>query len=385
MGNSAIRVRTWVGGGRVAAAVMVALVVAMTASVALAQETELGGKLRAGDQVVVAAGETVEGDLYASGALVRVEGTVDGDLLVSAGQVQVPGEVTGDVMAAGGTIAVSGQVDGDVRVAGGQLTITGVVGEDLFAAGGRVTLGSSGTVGEDLVVGAGQVNVDGAVTGDVLGSTSSYARTGTVGGTENVTVTEREERAPTVTDRLVDVLQRLVSVLAVGALVLWLAPRLIEEPVRTLRRRPLASVGVGVLGLVGVVVVVGALVLVAVLLAIVLGLLGLGDLVGTVIFAVVVALAVLGFVLFLALVFGAPISVGMTLADLVLSESAWRRWWSLVLGVVVVVVASSLPVVGGVVALLVLLFGLGALILAQRPVGGSSDVGVTPTTADGEG
>jgi hypothetical protein len=83
-----------------------------------AQETELGGKLRSGDQVVVPAGETIEGDLYASGGLVRVEGRVEGDLLAAAGQ-QVAGQVTGDVMAAGGSIDVSGRVGGDVRAAGG--------------------------------------------------------------------------------------------------------------------------------------------------------------------------------------------------------------------------------------------------------------------------
>ena len=348
---------------------MVALLLFVVgASAALAQETELGGKLRSGDQVVVPAGETIEGDLYASGGLVRVEGRVEGDLLAAAGQVQVAGRVTGDVMAAGGSIDISGRVGGDVRAAGGQLTISGSVTEDLFAAGGQVTLASSGEVGEDLVFGTGQMTLDGAVAGDVLGSAGSYVRRGTVGGAENVTVREREERVPTVADRSLGALRRLASILAVAVLALWLAPRLIEEPAHTLRRRPLASLGVGVLGLIGFVVLMLAVILVGVLLAIGLGLAGLGDLVGMVIFALVVVLIVLAFLFFLALVFGAPAGVGMSLGGLVVPSGsrAWR-WVALLLGVLVVVVVSSLPVVGGWLAFLVVVLGLGALILALRP------------------
>ena len=98
------------GSGVVAPLIVALLLFVVGASAALAQETQLGGKLRGGDQVVVPAGETVEGDLYASGGLVRVEGRVEGDLLAAAGQVQVAGQVTGDVMAAGGSIDISGRV-----------------------------------------------------------------------------------------------------------------------------------------------------------------------------------------------------------------------------------------------------------------------------------
>jgi hypothetical protein len=48
-------------------------------------------------------------------------------------------------------------------------------------------------------------------------------------------------------------------------------------------------------------------------------------------------------------------------------DSAARRWASLIVGLVVVVALTSLPVVGGWLALAVVVFGLGALILALRP------------------
>ena len=339
------------------------LLVAASASAAVAQTTQLGGKLRAGEQILILEGEVFEGDLYASGGTVRIEGTVTGDLIASAAQVDVTGRVGGDLMVAAGQVDLAGEVGGDVRAAGGQLNVPGTIGEDLFVAGGRVTL--SGDVGEDLVFGTGQMVLNGSVGGDVLGSAGAYTRNGTIGGTENVTIVEPEERAPTVADRVLAALQRYVSILALAALALMFAPRVITDPVRTLRQRPLTSLGLGVLALAGVLVAVAILILIVTLLAIILGFLGLGDLLAALIFAVVVMLVVLSFLLFLAVAFGAPAIVGMTFGDLVIgSTSTGRRWWSLIIGLLLVVVATSLPIVGGWLAFFVVVFGLGAILLA---------------------
>jgi uncharacterized protein (DUF342 family) len=83
------------------------------------QQTELGGKVRSGREVVIPATETVRGDLIASGGTVRIEGRVDGDLVASGGQVTVAGTITGDLLAAAGSTTISGTVHGDARVATG--------------------------------------------------------------------------------------------------------------------------------------------------------------------------------------------------------------------------------------------------------------------------
>jgi cytoskeletal protein CcmA (bactofilin family) len=347
----------------------VTFLVLVGASVALAQ-TQLGGKIRAGDQIVVTADETVDGDLYASGGQVRIEGTVDGDLLVASGTVTISGQVTGDLMAAGGTVDVSGEVMGDARIAAGQLTLSGSVGEDLFLTAGQATVSSSGEVGEDLVFGNGRMTMSGAVTGDVLGATGMYDRQGTVGGNENVTIDrgDEEEAAPTAADRLLDALQRLISIFLITALVLWLAPRLIDEPAATLRRRPLASLGIGLVALIGFGVLVFLVIVVAVLVSILLALVGLADLVGAIVFGAIVAVAVLLFLFFLATVFGAPAWVGLALARIALpNDSPGRRWGALIIGLIVVVALSAIPVVGGWIGFLVVVFGLGALVLGFWP------------------
>jgi cytoskeletal protein CcmA (bactofilin family) len=350
---------------RTAWVLLAGIVGVLGSSVSLAQETELGGKIRSGGEVVVAADETVDGDLYATGGQVRIDGTVDGDLIAAAGQVQVSGEVTGDVLVGSGNVDISGQVGGDARLGTGQATISGSIAEDLLAGSGQLTITSSGQVGEDFIFGTGRTTLDGRVEGDVLGSTGAYTRRGTIGGTEDVTI--GREREPTVGDRLLDAVQRFVAILAIGALLLWLLPRVIAGTAETLRRRPWASLGVGALGMVGFVVLCAAILLVCVLIAIGLGFIGLDDLVGITIFGSATTITVLVFLFFIAVAFAAQAVVGLFLGRLGTAAGQARRWTALVIGVLLVAILISLPVVGGWLGLIIALFGLGALILEFWP------------------
>jgi hypothetical protein len=335
-------------------------------SVAAAQEFELGGKIRSGGQVIIAEDETVEGDLYASGGQVRIDGTVNGDLVASGGQIDVAGQVTGDALLGAGSVDVTGQIDGDARVGTGQATLSGSIGEDLVVGSGQVTITSSGQVGEDFIFGTGRTTLDGRVDGDVLGGTGRYINRGTIGGTEDVTVGRERE---TLGDQILDALQRFVALLVIGALLLWLLPRAIGGSAETLRRRPWASLGIGALAMVGFVVLVVALLLVGILIAIGLGFLRMEDLVGFTIFGTATIITVATFVFFVAVAFAAQAIVGLFLGRLGAGGGPGRRWAALALGVLLVAILISLPLVGGWIGFVIALFGLGALILELWPWG----------------
>ncbi len=349
-------------------------VLATLSGVALAAGA-VSDKLRTGDTVTIAAGETIPNDLYAFAGTVRVDGTVDGDLVASGGLVDVTGTVTGDVLLAGGSVNITGTVGGDARIAGGTLTVGGAVKEDLLATGGQLTVTSSGTVGEDLIAGTGRLSIDGAVAGNVLARTGSYAKTGTIGGTEDVTITPvnsragQPEAAPTATQQVVDAVRHFLVVVLVGALMIWLTPRAYAAIKTTLRQQPLPSAGWGIVGVLGFVVLLIVALIVVIVLAIVLGLLGFPDLVGIDIVGGIVA--IVGASLAFAIVAGyvADALVGVALASLVMrdeSSSRWRELAVLAAGAAVVVLLSSLPIVGPWVKLVVVLLGLGAVLASIR-------------------
>jgi cytoskeletal protein CcmA (bactofilin family) len=337
-----------------------------------AQQTELGGKVRSGREVTIGAGETVQGDLIASAGTVQIDGRVDGDLVATGGQVTVAGTVTGDVLVAAGSTTISGEIEGAARVATGQARVQGRgrVGEDLLVAAAQATVAPGAQIGGDLIFGAGRMQMDGAVAGNVLGSTGSYTEGGSVGGSEQVNLQQPQAgQAPTLADRVVDALRRYVSILVIGVLGLWLLPRLVRGAADAARRRPLVSFGVGILGFIGVIVALILVVLATVLVAVVLGLLGLGSLTGITVFGGLLVTAVIVFLFVLALVFAAPATVGLALGRLLLrrdDRSFPAGLGALALGVLVIVLVAAIPLVGGWLQALLVLLGLGALLLTVR-------------------
>jgi hypothetical protein len=351
--------------------VVLAVALVSLPAAAAAQQNELGGKVRSGQEVTIPAGETVRGDLVASGGTVRVDGRVDGDLVASGGQVTVAGTVTGDVLVGAGSTTISGDVGGDLRAGTGQARIEGRVGEDVLLGAGQATVTSGARIGGDLIFGTGRMRLDGSVAGNVLGSTGNYSKGGSVSGTEQVNVRQPEAaREPTLADRAVDVLRRYVSILVIGVLLLWLLPRVLRGAADATRRRPLLSLGVGILGFFAVIVLLVLVILVTVLVAIVLGLLGLGSLTGVTVFGGILVAGIIVFLFVLAVAFAAQATVGLALGRLLFrgAGGSFPGWLgALALGLLVVVLIVAVPVVGGWLEALVVLLGLGALLLTARP------------------
>jgi cytoskeletal protein CcmA (bactofilin family) len=355
-----------------AAVVSAAVLFLIVAGVALAQ-TAASDKLRTGQSVTVAAGETVPNDLYAFGGTIRIDGTVDGDLVATGGTVDVTGSVTGDVLAAGGNVSIGGTVGGDVRIAGGMLTVAGAVTEDVVATGGTLTLASSGSVGEDLFASTGRLAIDGAVTGDVTASTGSYTKTGTIGGTEDVRINAGPSTpsgppvAPTPASQAIGAFQHFLVVLLVGAVLIWVTPRTYAAMKAAVQKRPLPAAGWGIAAFLGFIALLILIVVAMILFAILFGALGFDDLVGLDILGGIVAMlgVILGFVVICAYV--ADAIVGAALAGLVIRDRATDRTRELGLlaaGAAVVVLVSSVPVLGPWVKLVVIVLGLGAVLIA---------------------
>lgn len=356
------------------AAVMVLSSIVLTTAHAQVQATSVRDKFRSGNTVVIAADETVRHDLYIAASTIRVDGRVEGDLFVAGGTVDVTGPVTGDLFVAGGTVNLSGEVGRHIRVGGGNVSIQGPVQLDVLAGAGTLTITSASRLNGDLVFSGGQVALDGNVAGSVLGSAQSYTKRGTIGGVEEVGIQVAEDAPPpeprSVGDVVVHHLQRYIGIIAAGALLLWLAPRLVRSAARWIEQRPLPTFGLGALGFVGFVPLLLALFVAMIFAAIGLGVLGMGRLVTVVVLGVLLGSASLSFVFVLVLLFVAAAVVGLTVGQLALEragrtpETAGGPFIALLIGALAIVLLTAIPVVGWVLNAVVGLFGLGALLAA---------------------
>lgn len=406
--------------GSVAAAFAALGCIVLLASLGAAAAAEF----RADDRVEVAAGETVTGDLYATGREVRILGIVTGDLVAAGETVVVEGAVDGDLIAAARSVVIRGDVGDDARISGGALELVAArVGGDLVAAGYGLDLDAESRVDGDLVFGGRQALLTGAVGGTARVGAEGLELRGTVGGDLNATVgrsgatpppgttaglppvptvrggltvgdaarvggdleltlpedaavpdaaeagvagSVRAERVSVATGRAWwrVWLERALALTLVGMLLLAFLPRRLRGAAERVEARPWRTLGIGALLLVGAPLTLLLLVGVGALLVALLAPIGLGGL-GGALLAVTLLLAFAGALAYaLAAGFVAPVVVGLAGGRRTLAlgaSSASSAALALIVGVTLLTLLFRVPLLGALVALTVAVLGLGAL------------------------
>ncbi len=367
---------------------------------------------------------TVEGDLIVAGGTIEINGTVKGDLLAAGQSVTINGEVQDDARIAGYALFLGGEVGDDLLVGGFSLeTRPGSrIGGDLFFGGYQGAL--AGAVDGDLNVGGAAVKLAGEIEGDVVVDVSgsepgeemppgfpfapgmpsvpsvptglTLDKDTQIGGdlkyTANVegdipssVVAGRTSFTPYVSEEQVEEevsplrlagrwlfkqLRRLITLLLLGALMLWLAPNWTRNVVDVAQERPLASFGGGVIALavfgLGIMLLLGAIVL----LVILLGVVTLGELAGLAAALGGLGLGLLGLSFKVIWSYVTKIIISLLVGRLILgrfmAKAADNRWWPLLLGVLLWVLVTATPILGWVIGLVSVLLGLGAILLWGR-------------------
>ncbi len=367
-----------------------ALVLLMCAPSPAAFADSAGPRSPWGDRAVLRAGQVVQGDYFAFGPHVEVSGIVNGDLYAAGGDIMIDGVVNGDVIVAGAKVILSGTVAQDARVMGAQVTVSGTIGrnatlagvdlhltetakirENLIAGGGHVQL--EGPVGRDARVGAWRATLSNEIERDLIVAAESVRLTSkaSVGGRlrywgeaapsidEEATVRGAITRRPLpegwsmerarqgiVGARVLAAVVGFLSTLILGLILLRVYPVFSYRVTATIREQPVASLGVG--GLVLLVTPIAAASLVVTLLALPVG---------------VILLAMYGVTVYVARIY-AMIYVGQCL--LRHGDETTSLAKPFLVGLVLYSLLSLVPVVGGLVTLGTVLFGLGALLITKK-------------------
>ncbi len=145
------------------------------------------------DLYVLAEGRVLEDDLIVSARSARIEGTLDGDLVFFGKSVVVTGQVTGDVIAFCQSVRIEGRVDGSIRSGSETLEILGQVGRNVTSGGDTIELHEGAHVAGSLIAGGSRVIIGGTTGRGILVGANSNTINGIVGGSaivaaENFTV-----------------------------------------------------------------------------------------------------------------------------------------------------------------------------------------------------
>lgn len=403
---------------------LAALCLAFTVAPAHAADTRGGDQVTIGRDEVIAgdmyvAGQsvtldgTVKGDLIVGAGQVLINGTVEGDVLASAQSVLINGTVGDDLRVlaqaamlgpnarVGGDLAFGGaslesqagsNISGDLLLGAYQAQLSGAIGRDL--RGGLNRLALLGAVGGNVdvrlasadntasalrfsptplvtipAVPAGLTLADSARIGGTLSYTSNAAAglnpRADIGG--GVAVRPAAPTQPTQSPNLpgLAMLRRLVALLLVGALLVFVAPAWLSGLANTVEQRPLPSLGWGLLAFGAFIVALISVVVATIALAVIFGYLTLGGLVAMIVGVGLLlnGALIVGYIAFAAYIAEAVIALAAGRWLLRQARPAWAEQplAPLALGLAVYVLLRAVPVLGAVLALLVMLVGMGAL------------------------
>ncbi|HKC92160.1 MAG TPA: hypothetical protein VKE23_12630, partial [Candidatus Limnocylindria bacterium] len=294
-----------------------------------------------------------------------------GDVIAAGNVVQIRGQVGGSVRVAASRVVLDGKVTNDFVAAGNELTIlgNGKVGRDAILAGADATI--SGPIGRDLQVGGGNAKIDSAVGGNVKATIERLQITdrGSVGGSLKYTSKNEAQianassvkgsierqapdngRAPLFTGTaalVVEWLKGLIGLLILGILVVFFFPGFSRRAGEALVHSPWMTLAIGVLVLIGLPIL--SIVFFAV------GYLIGGWWIGFVVLALFVV----------ALALSIPVAaVGIGGALLRIARRPVPVWLALLIGLVVLLLIALIPILGGIVIIGALLFGMGATTIA---------------------
>jgi len=353
----------------------------------------LASDARSGARITVTSGEVVDDDLYVAAEAVIIDGTINGDLWAVGSMITVNGLVNGSVMAAGRTININGDIDHAVRAVGETININGDVSGDVIVGCSEVNIASTARIGGDLLFGAGIARIDGPIEGDIKGNGSEVTISNRVDGNvelkvESLTIlstaniagdlnyTSEEEAdiqsgaqiAGATTHKLPEVKKDWTKVfpfvlffgvlgkvlgflmaLVAGLVIILLAPRRLTSITEAIGSKPGPSAGWGALIL--FVTPIAAIIVCLTIIGIPVGL---------------IALVLYGIAIYLA-----QIPVGLFIGRWIIGrfrrvEGKAIMVGALAVGLVILKLLTLIPYFGFLVGLAVVLFGLGAVVVAER-------------------
>jgi hypothetical protein len=111
------------------------------------------------------AAETAGGEnasnVYLAGTEVHTDGPIHGDLVAAAGRIRIDHPVSGDAVLAAGSIEMYSGIGDDLRAAGGIISVSGHVAGEAVLAGGSVSLGPDSEIGKRTWIAGNDVVIGG--------------------------------------------------------------------------------------------------------------------------------------------------------------------------------------------------------------------------------
>ncbi|MFC1901905.1 hypothetical protein ACFLX3_03150 [Chloroflexota bacterium] len=347
--------------------------------------------VREGETVTVASTEVVNDDLYFAGGDIVINGTVNGDVFAVGRSITINGRVNGGVSFGGQTATINGEITNGLRFGGQSIIVNGRIGRDLIVGGAQLSVSSTGQIDGDLVFGAGTVQVYGSIGDSILGAGSEVILANNIGGditlnTDSLTIASSADiqgdikytspneasiqsgarisgdishlipAGPDKADMSTSIIAGIIGaavwkflsyvmIFIIGLILILIAKKRITLMQLAIQKSPWQTLGWGALILIAT--PIAAVIVMITVIGLPLG---------------IISLLLWGTALYLS-----QIPVALLLGRLIIRQnreldSTGVMIGALAIGLLVLLVLQLIPIIGWIVGLLVIVFGLGTLI-----------------------
>ena len=393
-------------------------------SLLLANSGQALAEIRQGNDVVITKAEEINDDVYVFAQIATVNGTIKGDLIFFGQKLTINGSVEGDLIAAAQKIIINGKVSDDARIAGQILTLhdSANVGDDLIASGYSLECTQASRIGGEVKYAGYQSAFKGRVDKQTQLASSNCELSGNFGddvsavvesnnyglarlfGGEaplvpiGLTVTESADIAgqlnyqsareanispdsiiagevehthidsvvnppQTLTEQAGNFAKHIFAMLFVGLLVVYFCPNWTGRVTDNVQRRPLASLGYGVISLILMFTGVILLLVTTIAISILLGLVALDNLIPIWLWLGLLTTGLVFVSCWIYSAWVAKIIVSAWIGNRIINGIDWnpsKPFISLALGVLILGAFAWVPAVGAAISLIVILIGIGS-------------------------
>lgn len=287
----------------------------------------------------------VEDDVFAAGNVLSINAPVN-SAVVAGGSLNINAPVKGDVFIAGGQVNINSDVGGKVVAAGGNVNVGGNIGTNLVAAGGNVNILPGKIIGRDALISGGNVVNAGKVNGNLTVNAGSFQNTGSAGRVVFYNRTETEKAQPRGGGFNFFGVFMAVGYLILGLIMLRYLPGLFSIVDTEIRTSPVLRT---IIGLVMIIVTIIVVFIVAI----------------TVVGLPIAVIATLLFITSLMLTgIFVSFSLGRWIGDRL--KLGYGDMALFVIGFVILNIFFLIPYIGGLIGLISLCLGFGAMLYAAR-------------------
>lgn len=148
------------------------------------------------DKVHISNLHTIDGDLYAWGETIIIDGTVDGDIAIGGYEVNTNGTIkqSANIFAYNGTI--DGYIEGSMRMFAYQASMYGHVGRSAVIMAAILRIDQKAVIERDLIANGGSVMFDGTVNGNARLYGDEIRVSGTINGDLEIKAKKIKIEAP---------------------------------------------------------------------------------------------------------------------------------------------------------------------------------------------